>query len=132
MSVLHDDESPKPVSRKAPVGLGTAGRRLWREVVNEYELRVDEALVLTSACRLVDQLQRLEAELESADTIVRGSTGQVRPNGLFGEIRLGYVALRTLLTSLGLEDAGEGDEGHARSHAGRRLVRLRWGSGGRH
>ena len=76
--------------------------------------------------------QHAEATKRAKPALVRGSMGQERPNGLFAELRSSYVALKTLLMSLGLADADEGSGATSRSDMGRRLVRLRWGSGGHH
>ena len=43
----------------APRGLGTAGRRLWREVVAAHELTAGERVILIEACRSADLCQRL-------------------------------------------------------------------------
>ncbi len=45
---------------RAPVGAGLAGRRLWRAVVEEYELEEHELLLLREAARTADLLDELE------------------------------------------------------------------------
>ncbi len=112
---------------KAPVGLGSAGRRLWRDVRGAYELRPDEQRMLTAACRTADELEQLEAALKEAEPVTAGSKGQARPHPLYAEVRAHRLTLRQLLVAVGLEEADAGhNEGTARSHAGRQLARKRW------
>lgn len=97
---------------RAPSGLAAAGRRLWRTVVGRYDLRPDEAALLAAAARTADELAVLEAALEDSPPVVVGSTGQPRPNGLFGEVRAHREILRRLLADLDVpedEDQAETD-----------------------
>ncbi len=94
----------------APRGLQVRGRALWRAVLADFELRADERVVLTAACRTADELDRLETELATAEVMVEGSTGQMRVNPLFTEVRQHRKVLGTLLRQLGLVEDEE-DEG---------------------
>jgi hypothetical protein len=114
---MSDPERP-------PKYLKAAGRSLWNSIIEQYILRADELLVLESACKQLDDLQRLEAELRTSPTMVVGSTGQIRPNPLFAEVRQGHRSLSRLLAQLGLGDAEAG--GVSRSSAGHRLAKIRW------
>lgn len=115
--------------RPAPKGLGAGGRALWRKVTTGYELREDEAVSLAAACRLVDELDRLEEELAAAPVMVKGSMGQDKPHPLFAEVRAHRQALGRHLDGLGLSDA-EGGNAFAKSHAARKMARARWGARG--
>lgn len=112
---------------KAPVGLGTHGRALWRAVTDGYTLREDERQALVAAAQTLDELARIEAALKDAPVVVEGSKGQERPNPLFAEVRAHRLVLKGLLLAVGLTDA-EADRhaGAARSSAGRKLARQRW------
>ena len=116
--------------RKAPAGLGAPGRKLWSEVTAAYDLRPDEERMLAAACRTATELDELEKALDKAPVVTEGSQGQVRPHPLFAEVRAHRLALRQLLVAVGIEEAGTGDAGVTRSHAGRQLARQRWGQRG--
>jgi len=88
-------------------------------------MRGDELLLLAAAAKLVDETARLEAELNTAPTMLPGSKGQDRVNPLFAEVRAHRLALGRVLSQLGLADALDPD-GAARSTAGRRMARARW------
>ncbi|MFD8336781.1 hypothetical protein ACFV42_29530 [Streptomyces solisilvae] len=93
-------DKPRP-----PAKLGAAGRRLWREIVERYELRPDEARILGDACREADIVERLEAELADAPLMVKGSMGQLVAPPLVSEARQHRSVLVALLKSLKLPDA---------------------------
>ncbi len=124
MTEKTDDELPRP-----PRGLKARGRKLWDDVVTDHELRPDELAVLLGAARTADELDRLEAELATAEVVVAGSTGQERPNGLFREAREHRKTLAGLLKQLGLvesdQDGGTVVPLHI-SAARRAAVNTRW------
>ncbi len=117
--------------RKAPpAGLQAAGKRLWRSVLDEYELRVDEAAVLESACRTADYIVRLDEALVDADLISRGSMGQDREHPLLAEARQQRALLARLLQQLKLADLEEraGAPGIGNNSVkARAAARARWG-----
>jgi len=110
-----------------PPALGPEGRALWLAVLGAFELRDDELPVLEAAARLTDDLGRLTDALAAGPVEVEGSTGRQKANPLFAEVRLHRLALARLLQQLGLGEAEL--DGSARSHAARRLARMRWGRG---
>jgi hypothetical protein len=111
-----------PEQRPVPLGLGLAGKRLWRRVVALYALAEHEAEALAAACRMADDLARLEEALKDARVMTIGSRGQSVVNPIFSEVRAHRLALTRLLFAAGL-DAGEIED---RSTAARRLARRRW------
>lgn len=111
-----------PEQRPMPLGLGLAGKGLWRRVVSLYALAEHEAEALTAACRTADDISRLEKSLKDAPVMTIGSRGQSVVNPLFTEVRAHRLALTRLLSAAGL-DAGEIED---RSTAARRLARRRW------
>ena len=115
-------ETPTP-----PIALGDDGLRLWNGVRAQYEFRPDELELLLAACRTLDEVARLEEALATADVLVTGSRGQVRSNPLVSEVRAHRLALRALLSTLGIPDLEEGADPMARSDAGRQLAAQRWG-----
>lgn len=80
------------VTMRYPVGLGKAGRSLWRGVTAGYELSAGQLATLTRACKTVDLLERVDADL-TADLTAEGSMGQVRPHPLLRS----YVELSATL-----------------------------------
>src|SRR4051794_11391586 len=113
----------------APRGLRARGRKLWRDVLTDHELRPDELVVLSGAARTADELDRLEAELASAEVVVAGSTGQERPNGLFREVREHRKTLAGLLKQLGLVESDDDGTSVVPLHisaARRAAVNVRW------
>ena len=92
-------------ARKAPAVLGTAGRRLWRAAVVEFEFSGPELEVLRTLCTTVDELARIEAALsETDDLIVRGSMNQPRAHPLLEEARRHRATVARLVAALDLPE----------------------------
>ena len=112
---------------RCPAGLGAAGKRLWRSVTGELDLRSDELGILEQAARTTDELAALVSALAVAEPMVSGSMGQPKPNPLFGEVRAHRDLLRRLLRSIEVEDQAADDAaltvGMSNSE---RSARLRW------
>jgi hypothetical protein len=90
---------------KAPAGLGTAGRRLWRAAVAAFEFSGPELEVLRTLCTTVDELARIETGLsETNSLIVRGSTGQPRAHPLLEEARRHRAIVARLVAALDLPE----------------------------
>ncbi|MFC8731567.1 hypothetical protein ACFT5B_03820 [Luteimicrobium sp. NPDC057192] len=64
------DESPQIRRIPAPSGLSRAGRRLWKSVVDAYDLRPDEQVLLENASRTADYVAQLDAALKDAPLVV--------------------------------------------------------------
>lgn len=96
------------MQEKPPTRLRAGGRRLWREVVDQWELRADELAELEQACRTVDLIAVMETELRGRDLIVRGSTGQDALNPLIPELRAQRATLAALLSKMQLPDETTG------------------------
>lgn len=117
---------------RAPAGLGPAGRAVWRRIAADVaaqgmELRPDEAVTLEAAARQADTLATLEAALEGAPLMVRGSQGQDVAHPLLAEVRLGRDLLARLLARLNL---GKVETPESRSRSARKAARARWGDAG--
>ena len=63
----------------APKGLGLEARRLWRDILKDFDLGPAELRILEDACREVDLIDRLEAAIDGADLVVTGSRHQPVP-----------------------------------------------------
>jgi hypothetical protein len=116
--------------RRAPSGLGKAGRALWRDIMAEFGLAPHEAAILVQCCRVVDRLDAIEAELSAAPSlVVAGSTGQMRPHPLLGEQRMQMRVLESLSRALSIPLEGE-QVGRRRSPSAREAAVQRWGRHG--
>lgn len=114
--------SPKP----APKGLGPAGRRLWRQVVAEFELNPVEVELLRQACPLVDQLERLNAQVVTEELVTTGSTGQPAANPLLDAIRKHTDTLNRLMVAMRIPSADQAEGRAAASLLGQRAAQARW------
>ena len=112
------EKRPKP-----PAGLEKAGRRVWREILDEFALDSRERIVLEQACRQLDAVAALEAEIHESGLVSRGSRGQPRLSGSVTELRQSRLAAAKLLSELALPDV---EDTTAASRRGRRAADARW------
>ena len=90
---------------KPPTGLKTPGKQLWDAVINKYVLTASEIEMLGQACRTADELDRLEKAVRALpDLTTTGSTGQLKPHPLLGEVRAHRQLLERLTAALNLPD----------------------------
>lgn len=107
--------------------LGAAGQQLYDAITGEYTLRTDELLVLTSAARMADRIEVLEAEIESGPLWTDGPGGRQVPNPMLTEVRHCHLALASLLGKLGLGmDEDEAASARSASASARALNSHRW------
>ena len=90
---------------KAPTELGTAGRRLWRQVVREaadegLELDSREQFWVLSASKLADRLAVLEAVMADASRTKKGARGQVVAHPWLSEIRAHHQLISQTLARI--------------------------------
>jgi hypothetical protein len=78
---------------KAPTGLATAGRALWRSLCSIYVFGPREAAILTLACRQADTVADLEALIAEGGLVISGSRGQPRLTSTVTELRQSRLAL---------------------------------------
>lgn len=97
---------------RAPRGLGTRGKALWRDVHREFDMTRDphRLVLLEDACRTADLIDRLQEAVDSQDLRVRGSQGQPVAAPELSEIRQHRGTLAALLTKLALPDTEEMQE----------------------
>lgn len=88
---------------RAPAGLGTAGRALWRALHTDFDLAEHERRLLTEACRTADLLDQLAADVAEHGPL--DSEGQ--PRGAVVEARQQRQLLARLLASLRVPDADD-------------------------
>lgn len=106
----------------APKGLGTVGRKLWKDTTSQFDLRVDELQVLRAACTEVDLIAGLEEAFEGQPYTTLGSTGQLVVHPIIPELRQHRAALAGLLGKLKLPDPVTGE----RPNQQREAVQSRW------
>jgi hypothetical protein len=92
---------------KPPTGTGTAGAKLWRAVLDEYELEEHELLLLREAVRTVDTLDALESRVAEDGPLLGSSQGE-RAHPALVEARQQRIALARLLAALRLSAGEEG------------------------
>jgi hypothetical protein len=108
-----------------PPGLGTDGRRLWRDINTGYELAPHELAVLAEACRVTDRLTGIATALADAPLTVAGSTGQPRAHPLLAEARMQARVLESLARALAIPLPNE-SVGRRRSPTARENAMTRW------
>ena len=95
-------------SHPPPKGLGTHGRRFWKQVLSACLLRVDELILLESACRTIDKVQALDAAMDGEPLTTTGSMGQTREHPLLSESCQQRAYLNRTLAQLDLPDVDVG------------------------
>lgn len=106
LGVLMDAEQRRIPPK--PAGLGPKSSKIWRALLTKYDFRIDELRMLEDACREVDLIERMQAELDAGPLQVRGSAGQLVASPLVQELRQHRQTLRALFAALAVpdEDAG--------------------------
>lgn len=115
---------------RAPRGLDSRGRQLWREIhaVYDFAEAPERAILLEEACRTADVIKRLQEVVDAAaDLRVRGSQGQPVAMPEIAELRQYRSLLTSLLKALALPDD---EDSWSRSQLGKAGAQARWG--GRH
>jgi len=111
-----------------PRGLGARSRAFWRAIQTDYVLDRAEVELLREACRTIDAIDRLDAQVAADGEMVEGSTGQRRLHPAITEARGQRLALARLVKQLDLP--GDEEEIAARAEAtsskARRAARERW------
>jgi hypothetical protein len=112
---------------KPPAGLDAAGRRLWRGVVDRYDLDPHEVELLRQAVHVADACARLQAVVD-AEGLLRGD----RAHPAAVELRQQRILLGRLVVALRIP-ADEADDDPAAPRAQRRGTRgfysIRGGAG---
>lgn len=109
---------------RVPSGLGTKGRRLWRELRELHEFDPAELVLLEEACRIADRLDRLDALL-SGDVEVwlrfrvndAGDEVTVVIDSALSEARQQANVLKQIIASLRLPDEKTGKRPQQRGGA---------------
>jgi hypothetical protein len=98
------------MNKRAPSGLGPAGKQLWHEIVAAFTLRPDGQALLVQACKLSDEIHALELALPEAPPIITSyPAGSYKANPLYSQVRDHRLALARLLQQLA--QAGVSNDG---------------------
>jgi arginine/lysine/ornithine decarboxylase len=93
---------------RTPRGLEGPGKKLWKSVLDDFELAEHEMAQLEQACRVRDTIDALRARVEVDGVMISSSQGD-RLHPAIVEIRQQQLALARLLATLkvpGLEEDG--------------------------
>lgn len=91
---------------KAPVGLKTAGKKLWQSSTDEFELAEFELSILEEACRTRDNIRDLDKAVRDDGVMISSSQGS-RLHPAIAEARQQRLTLARMLVTLqipGLDD----------------------------
>ena len=115
---------------RQPAGLDAAGKRLWRSVVDVFDLDEEphKVSVLTQACRVADIIAELDEHAAEAPLTVRGSQGQPVIQPTLAEARFQRALLAQFLGRLGFPDNDERTRRPEtrRRKAARTAAKARW------
>src|SRR5258708_33133428 len=108
---------------KPPADLGSAGKRLWRDVIRDaagqgVSLDARELVWLRSAGKLTDRIAELESAMADQPLVVPGHARQPTSHPLLTEIRMYYALLAQTLGRIRVDlvDSGSGDLGLGDAH----------------
>jgi len=99
------DDTPR-----APAGLTAAAKRLWAEVLDEYELEEHELGLLRELCRTQTQLDRLDRIVRRDGPLVTDRFGEARTHPAAVEARQLRIAYARMSAALRLPAGEEGDQ----------------------
>lgn len=94
---------------KPPAGLRAAGKRLWCDTLEDFDLAEHERGLLLQACRTADSLDELQKVLER-DGVLNESSQGVRVHPALPELRQQRITFARLVAALGLESGVQEDE----------------------
>jgi hypothetical protein len=104
-------------AERPPKGLGSAGRRLWRAVLTDFQLDEHEMALLVLACRTADRLEDIAVGLVGAPLTVSNFRGDPIAHPLLNEQRQQSLTLARLLASLRLPAGDEAERPQRRGAA---------------
>lgn len=113
------------MSATPPVGLGTGGRALWRDITADHTLDAAQKVQLTEACRAKDRLDKLDAILcgdaDAWATLthdLRTESYELKIDGALNQANTTANLLKQLLAALRLPDEVTGKKPQFRGPRG--------------
>ena len=87
---------------KMPNGLGTEGRKLWREIVGTFDVIEEphKRRILFDACKTADLIDRLDEAMNGQPLTAKGSMGQLVIHPLIAQSQAARTQLAQLLSRL--------------------------------
>ena len=117
-------KSPVP---RPPADLAARGRALWRQVQEVYLLDPVEEQLLLELCRVLDRIDSISAELDTAESwAVHGSAGQWRTHPLLTSLDNQVKLADRLASSLGVSMPNAADGQHKGHGHQQKAARTRW------
>lgn len=96
------------MGRHAPNGLGKPGQKLWKAVVDDFDLAEHEAAQLEEAARVRDTIAALRDLIERDGLMISSSQGS-RLHPAVAEVRQQQLALARMLATLDVPVLQEDD-----------------------
>lgn len=84
----------------APRGSRTAGRKLWRSILSEYDLAQHEVEILARACRVADVCAELQAIVDRDGPMTTTRLGEDKAHPALVELRQQSITLTRLIVAL--------------------------------
>lgn len=96
----------KSLKAPTPTFLAVEGKRIWKRIVTDYELRPDELLTLEDICAVSDLIADLRKQWVGLGrpTMTKGSMGQEVEHPLIGSIDKAQKARNAMWRMLRLPD----------------------------
>jgi hypothetical protein len=85
---------------RAPTGAGTAGKKLWKAVLDSFELAEHEQTLLRQAVRVADLCEQLQAVVDAEGAMLTGHDNQPRTHPAVIELRQQRIVLARLVVAL--------------------------------
>ena len=111
---------------RTPAGAADAGRKLWRAVLDEFELAEHELVLLRQAVRVADTCEALRAVVDAEGELARSRLGETRAHPALVELRAQQLLLARLIVALRVP-LGDQEEGGSTPRSQRRGLRGMYG-----
>lgn len=113
-------------ARKAPTGLGTGGRALWKGITDEHDLDATQIVQLTEACRMKDRCDKLDellrGDVDTWATVLPvdadGTEFRLQVAGALSRANETANAMKQLIAALRLPDEQSGKRPQRRGPRG--------------
>lgn len=117
----------KPQVPRPPADLAARGRALWCQVQEVYELDPVEEQLLLELCKVLDRIDSISAELDTAPSwAVHGAAGQWRSHPLLTSLDNQVKLADRLAASLGVSMPNAGAGQHRGHGHQQKAARTRW------